>query len=112
MPTAWRIVAAIGFVLGLGEAIDSFFIGWGAIASVTFALLFFLGVWLTIRERVVGPVLIAVMSALEIAAFPGLKRETTFDWIGQIFFVVASAAGIVSAIAALLERHRRLASAG
>jgi hypothetical protein len=48
------------------------------------------------------------MCALEIAVFPGLKRETTFDWIGQIFFVVASAAGIVSAVAALLERRRGL----
>ena len=99
-------MAGIGVVLGLAEAIDSFFIGWGAIASVTFALLFFFGVWLTTREHVAGPVVIAVMCALEIAVFPGLKRETTTDWVLQVSFVVISAAGIVSAAAALMERRR------
>jgi hypothetical protein len=100
-------VAGIGLVLGLAEAIDSFFIGWGAIASVTFALLFLLGVWLTMREHVAGPVLIAVMCALEIAVFPGLERETTTDWVLQVSIAVISGAVIVSAVAALLERRRK-----
>ena len=106
MSTKWRLVARIGFVLGLGEVIDSFFIGWGAIASVTFAILFFVGVWLTTRGHVAGPVLIAVMCALEIAAFPTFTRTSAVDWVVQVFFVVASAAGIISAVAAIVERRR------
>ena len=107
MSTKWRAVAGIGFVLGVGEAIDSFFIGWGAVASVTFAILFFVGVWLTTREHVAGPVLIAVMCALEIAVFPGLERTSTIDWVVQVFSVVVSAVGIVAAVAAILERRRK-----
>ena len=112
MPTTWRIVAGVALAAGLGEAIDSFFIGWGAIASVVFALLFFLGCWLTLKGRVAGPVLVAVMCALEIAAFPGFTRNTTLDWIVQIAFLVVSAIGIVAAVAALLERRRRPVPSG
>jgi hypothetical protein len=109
VPTTWRIVAGVALVAGIGEAIDSFFIGWGAIASVTFALLFFLGCWLTLRGRVAGPVIVAVMCILEIVVFAGLKRTSAWDWTSQIFFVVLSATGIVAAVAALLERRRRVA---
>lgn len=108
---SWRVVAAVGLVAGVVEAIDSFFLGWGAIASVTFALLFFLGVWLTTRGRIAGPVLIAVMCALEIAFFPGLDRPATIDWVVQIFVVVLSAIGIVAVVVALLERRRDMRSA-
>ena len=112
MPTTWRVVAAAGLILGIGEAIDSFFIGWGAIASVSFALLFFLGVWLTRRDRLAGPVLIGVMCVLELAVFPGLKRTTTVDWVVQIAFVVVSAIGVVLAAAAVIERRRRPTTPG
>ncbi len=108
---SWRVVAAVGLTAGIVEAIDSFFLGWGAIASVTFALLFFLGVWLTTRGRIAGPLLVAVMCALEIAVFPGLDRPGAIDWVVQVFVVVLSAIGIVAVVVALLERRRDARSA-
>ena len=93
-------------ITGVAETIDSFFIGRGAIASITFALLFFFGFWLTVRGRIAGPLVVAVMSALEIAMFPGLTRTTTIDWIVQVFIVVISAIGIAATAAVLLERRR------
>ena len=70
MPKSWRVVGGVGLVTGIAEFIDSFFIGWGAIASLTFSALFFLGLWLTLRRRLLGPILVGVMCVLEIAVFP------------------------------------------
>jgi hypothetical protein len=110
VPTSWRIVAGVGLVTGIAEFIDSFFIGWGAIASLTFSALFFLGLWLTLRLRLLGPILIGVMSALEIAVFPGLKRTTTFDWLLQVSVLIVSATGVLAAVIAVLQRRARAPS--
>jgi hypothetical protein len=105
-------VAGVGLLLGVGEFIDSFFIGWGAIASLTFSALFFLGCWLTVRARLAGPIIVGVMSALEIAVFPGLKRTSTADWVFQTLFLVVSVTGVVATVVALLQRHRRAVTSG
>ena len=112
MSTWWRVVAGVGVLIGIGELVDSFFIGWGAIAALIFSALFFLGFWLTRRGRLAGPIVVGVMCALELAAFPTFKRTTTFEWIVQIFFVVLSAIGVIAVVAALLERFRRPALSG
>ena len=109
MPKSWRVVGGVGLVTGIAEFIDSFFIGWGAIASLTFSALFFVGLWLTLRRRLLGPILVGVMCVLEIAVFPGLKRTTTLDWVLQITIVVVSATGVIAAVIAVLQRRRTLA---
>jgi hypothetical protein len=40
------------------------------------------------------------------AVFPGLDRNSTFDWIVQILIGALSATGIMAAVAALIERRR------
>jgi hypothetical protein len=110
--TSWRVVAGVCLLIGIGELVDSFFIGWGAIAALVFAALFFLGFWLTRNGRLAGPIIVGVMCVLELAAFPTFKRTTTFDWVVQIFFVVASAIGVIAVVAVLFERRRTPASSG
>jgi hypothetical protein len=106
----WRLVAGVGLIAGIGEVIDSFFIGWGAIAALVVAALFFIGVALTVRGRSAGPVLVGVMCLVEIGFFPTLERHTMGDWVVQVFYLGLSGIGIIAAVAALLERRRAPAS--
>jgi hypothetical protein len=55
--------------------------------------------------------IIGLMSALEIAVFPGLERKSTVDWVVQVALLVISAIGVVAAVTVVGARVRPLQGA-
>ena len=101
----WRLVAAVGIVGAIGEALDAI----GSPGILVFAGVYAVGAFLTIRSRVAGVIIVGVFSLVEVVFFPFYPRESASDWIVQILFFVLGLVGVVAAVGAF--RERRLASA-
>ena len=104
-----KIAITAGVLCGVGEIALSPTMDFpaGTIAALVFGLAFLAGVvWLR-RGRVGGAVLITVLAAVELAFMPMYTRETTFEWLSQGLFAVASLIALVGGIGAIAQRKRR-----
>jgi len=98
----WRLVVLVGIVGGVGEALL-------AIADpfvVVFAAIFFVGAVLAYRRKVIGVVLIGLLSLIEVVFVPFYPRESTSDWIIQLSFGALGVVGVVATVGVFLERRR------
>ena len=105
----WQVVAAVGLVAGIGEVLDSFSIE-EPIAALVVAVMFFVGVVLTIRGRLAGPLIVGFLCLIEVVFVPFYPRDSTSDWIIQISFAVLGAIGVAAVVGVLVERRRGAAA--
>jgi len=76
--------------------------------AVLFAALFFTGVWLLRKGRVVaGASLVGFLALFEIVTFPSWQKHNAFDWGFDVVYAVLAAATLVFAVRALVSQRRR-----
>jgi hypothetical protein len=98
----WRLVVLVGIVGGVGEALL-------AIADpfvVIFSVIYFAGAAFAYRRKLVGVVIVGLLSLAEFVFVPFYPRESTSDWIIQLSFGALGVVGVVAAVGVFLERRR------
>ena len=98
----WRLVAAVGVVGAIGEALDAI----GSPGILVFAAVYAVGAFLTIRSRLTGVIIVGAFSLVEVVFFPFYPRESASDWVVQILFLILGLVGVVAAVGAFRERRR------
>lgn len=101
-----KVLIALAVALAIGEFIGALSIDWPA------GILFLAGAYWIRRGGIGGPILVGLLAAIEALAVPvrGPYADWAQDrWIVQMLFVVLALAGLITAIAVLVEsiRNRR-----
>jgi hypothetical protein len=103
----WQLVVLIGILGGVGEALLAI----GDPGVVVFAAIFFVGAALAYRRKLIGVIIVGLVSLLEAVFVPFYPHESTTDVIIQITFGALGVAGVVAAVGVFLERRRSSAAA-
>ena len=103
---SWQLVVLVGFVGASGEALLAI----SDPGVIVFAAIFAVGAALAYRRKLVGVLIIGLMSLIEIVFVPFYPRGSTSDMLVQLAFGVLGIVGVLAATAALRERRRRAAS--
>jgi len=102
----WRSLAVGSAVaMALVELVSATTIDAPAVA-LFFAALFLVGAWWTRRPAMGGPVLLAVLSIVELVFIPTFERNNAYDWTIQLAVVAASTACLVGCIATIRQNRR------
>lgn len=102
----WQLVTLVGVVGGIGEALLAI----SDPGVVVFAAIFLVGAALTYRRKLIGVIIIGLLSLVEVVFVPFYPRETTGDVLIQVAFGVLGVIGVVAAVAVMWERRRGAAS--
>jgi len=102
----WRLVILVGLVGGIGEALDAI----SDPGVIVFAAIFFVGAALSYRRKLLGVIIVGLLSLIEVVFVPFYPRESTTDVLVQLAFGALGLIGVVAAVAVLRERRRATAS--
>jgi len=58
------------------------------------------------RRKLIGVVIVGLLSLIEVVFVPLYPRDSTSDWIIQLSFAALGAVGVVAAVGVFLERRR------
>jgi hypothetical protein len=95
-----HLLALIALLLGLGELVAAFFVSFWEVNPVL-CVLFLAGLLWIRRGGIGGPILVGALCVFELWGFTTYSRNGIGDWVGQIPSAVASAAGLIVALAVL-----------
>ncbi len=98
----WRLVVLIGILGGVGEALLAI----GDPGVVVFAAIFFVGAALAYRRKLIGVVIVGLLSLIEVVFIPFYPHDSTSDLLIQLSFGALGVAGVVAAAGVFRERHR------
>jgi hypothetical protein len=73
---------------------------------VTFSAIYFAGAAFAYRSKLIGVVIVGLLSLAEFVFVPFHPRESTSDWIIQLSFAALGVIGVVAAVGVFLERGR------
>ncbi len=98
----WRLVVLVGILGGVGEALLAI----DDPGVIAFAAIFFVGSALAYRRKLIGVIIVGLLSLLEAVFVPFYPHESTSDVITQIAFGALGVVGVVAAVGVFLERRR------
>ena len=75
-----------------------------------FAALFLVGAVLAYRRKLIGAIIIGILSLIEVVFVPFYSSESTGDVLLQLAFAALGLVGVVAATAVVWERRRKAVS--
>jgi hypothetical protein len=106
MAVRWQLLVLVGVIGAIGEALLAI----SDPGVIVFAAIFAVGAALAYRRKLVGVIVLGLLSLIEVVFVPFYPRETTGDVLIQVAFGVLGIVGVVAAIAVVRERRGRAVS--
>jgi hypothetical protein len=102
----WQLVTLVGVVGGVGEALLAI----SDPGVIVFAALFLVGAALAYRRKLMGAIIVGLLSLIEVVFVPFYSSESTSDVLLQLAFGALGLVGVIAAIAVVRERRRSAVS--